>query len=169
MHYLDIIILIILAASAIEGGIHGFVYELFSLGGLLLGLFLGWKYFALFASYLTFSGLPEWLLNVIAFMLILIVVSAILRLIGGVLKKALHSTFMGGMDRVVGVVFGLVRGGVMVLLLTLVLLLTPLQQVLTREAPRTRLLKPSIHLIRPILDNLFEDHHPSRGHSSEAV
>ena len=169
MHYLDIIILIIIIASGVEGGIHGFVFELFSLAGLLLGLFLGWKYFAVAASYLQFSGLPGWLLNVVAFLLILIIVSAILRLIGGALKKVLHSTFVGWLDRVVGVAFGLVRGAVVVLLLTLVLLLTPLASVLTREAPRTRLLKPSIHLIRPVLDNLLKgDHHPS-GHSPDAV
>lgn len=169
MHYLDIIILIIIVASGVEGGIHGFVYELFSLGGLLLGLFLGWKYFTIAASYLQFSGLPVWLLNVVAFLLILIVVSAILRLIGGALKKVMHSTFMGWLDRLMGVVLGLVRGAVVVLLLTLVLLLTPLSSVLTREAPRTRLLKPSIHLIRPVLDNLIhEDRRPS-GHSPDAV
>jgi membrane protein required for colicin V production len=169
MHYLDIIILIIIVASAVEGGIHGFVYELFSLGGLLLGLFLAWKYFSLAALYLQFTGLPAWLLNVIAFMLILILVGAILRMIGGALKKALHSTFMGSMDRVVGVVFGLLRGVIVVLLLTLILLLTPLSSVLTREAPRTRLLKPSIHLIRPMLDTLMKEGPHFHGHSPDAV
>jgi membrane protein required for colicin V production len=169
MHYLDIIILIIIVASAVEGGIHGFVYELFSLGGLLLGLFLGWKYFSNAVAYLQFTGLPAWMLNVIAFMLILIIISAILRMIGGALKKALHSTFMGSMDRVVGVVFGLVRGAIVVLLMTLVLLLTPLAPVLTREAPRTRLLKPSIHLIRPMLDILMKETPHYQGHSPDAV
>lgn len=170
MHYLDIIILIIIVASAIEGGIHGFVYELFSLGGLLLGLFLAWRYFDQASAYLQFSGLPGWLLNIIAFMIILIAVSAILRLIGGAMKKALQATFMGPFDRVVGVVFGLVRGGIMVALLTLVLLLTPLREVMTREAPHTRLLKPTIHVIRPMLDALTrEDHHYPRGHNPDAV
>jgi membrane protein required for colicin V production len=169
MHYLDIIILIIIVASAVEGGIHGFVYELFSLAGLLLGLFLGWKYFALASSYLQFTGLPAWLLHVVAFLVILIIVSALLRLVGGALKKVLHATFVGWVDRLVGVVFGLVRGAVVVLLLTLILLLSPLSNVMIREAPRTRLMKPAIHTIRPLLDKLLDERHPYKGHSEEAV
>lgn len=165
MHYLDVIILIIILASGIEGGIHGFIYEICSLVGLVAGLVLGWRYFPLIAGYLQFMGLPDWILNVTSFLLILIVVSAILRMLGGVLRGVLHKVFMGWLDHAVGAVFGLVRGVALVLLITLILLLTPLSTVLTGEAPRTRILKYSVRIVAPFVNTLITD----QVHSPDAV
>lgn len=161
MHYLDIIILIIITASAVEGGIHGFVYEIFSLAGLLAGLFLAVKYFSLFASYLQFLNLAGWILNVVSFLVILILVSALFRLIGRLLKKSLSKIFMGWLDHAVGVLFGVGRGVVTVLLVTLILLLTPLQALLLHEAPETRFLQPSLQVVEPYYNLLIQEHKPS--------
>lgn len=161
MHYLDIIILIVIAASAVEGGIHGFVYEIFALAGLLIGLFLAVQYFSLLAAHLQFLNLAGWILNVIAFLLILIVVSALFRLVGRLLKKGLSKIFMGWLDHTVGVLFGIARGVVIILLITLVLLLTPLQSFLLHEAPKTRFLQPSVQVVEPYYNLLIQEHKPS--------
>jgi len=161
MHYLDIIILIIILASGVEGGIHGFVYELCSLIGILAGLFLGWRFFPVIAGYLQFLSVPDWILNVTSFLLILIVVSAILRMLGGVLRRALHKVFLGWLDHAVGAIFGLARGFVMVFLITLILLLTPLSDVLRAEASKTRFLKHSIQVVAPFLNTLIANRVPS--------
>ncbi len=161
MHYLDIIILIIIAASAVEGGIHGFVYEIFSLAGLLAGLLLAVKYFSLLASYLQFLTLAVWILNLISFLVILIVVSALFRLVGKLLKKGLSKIFMGWLDHTVGVLFGVARGIVIALLVTLILLFTPLQAMLLREAPKTRFLQPSVQVVKPYYNLLIQEHKPS--------
>jgi membrane protein required for colicin V production len=161
MHYLDIIILIIIAASAVEGGIHGFVFEIFSLAGLLVGLLLAVKYFSLLASYLQFLSLSGWILNVISFLVILILVSALFRLVGRLLKKGLSKIFMGWLDHTMGVLFGIARGVVIVLLITLILLLTPLQAVLLTEAPKTRFLQPSLQVVEPYYNLLIQEHKPS--------
>lgn len=157
MHYLDIIVLIIIAASGVEGGIHGLVYEVCSLIGLIAGLLLAWRYFPLVAGYLKVLSLPDWILNVTSFLLILIVVSAILRMLGGLLRGALRKVFAGWLDHTAGVAFGLIRGVALVLLITLLLLLTPLSTVLKTEAPRTRFLKHSLEIVAPFLNTLITD------------
>ena len=161
MHYLDVIILVIILASGVEGGIHGFVYELCSLIGILAGLFLGWRFFPVIAEYLKFLSVPDWILNVTSFLLILIVVSAILRMLGGVLRRTLHKVFLGWLDHAVGVVFGLARGFVLVLLITLLLMLTPLSDVLNAEASKTRFLKHSVQIVSPFLNTLITNRVPS--------
>jgi membrane protein required for colicin V production len=160
MHYLDIIILVIIAASAIEGGIHGFVFEVFSLSGLLAGIFLALRYFSWLAGYLHFLSLPDWVLNVIAFLVILIVISMIFRLVGSALRSTLKKIFMGWLDHGVGVAFGVARGAVMVVLITMMLMLTPLRQVLLREEPHTAILKQSMRVVNPLLKTLTQDRVP---------
>ena len=63
MHYLDIIILVIIIASAIEGGFHGFIYEVCSLVGIVAGFILAIQFFAEVAGFLDFIPIPLWLLK----------------------------------------------------------------------------------------------------------
>jgi membrane protein required for colicin V production len=161
MHYLDVIILVIILACGVEGGIRGFVYELCSLIGLLAGLVLGWRFFPVIAGYIKFLNLPDWILNITSFLLIMIVVSAILRMLGGVLRGALRKVFMGWLDHAMGVIFGLARGFVLVLLITLLLMLTPLSDVLNAEASKTRFLKHSVQIVSPFLNTLITNRIPS--------
>lgn len=161
MHYLDIVIVIIIVASAVEGGIQGFVYEVFSLLGLAAGLVLAIRYCHEWSAYLHFIGIADWLLSIITFLIIVIVVSAIFRMLGRWLRKLLSKVFMGWLDHFAGVLFGIVRGGVMVLLIVLLLLLSPLSQVIRREAPRTQFLKPAVELVKPFLKILTQDRYIS--------
>ncbi|RJP76211.1 MAG: CvpA family protein [Candidatus Zixiibacteriota bacterium] len=158
MHYLDIVILIIILISGVSGGLNGFVFEALALGGLALGIYLGLRYFSWLAYHLNFLGLPDWLLNIIAFLLILIVITIAFRLVGRLLKGTVAKAFLGWLDHAVGAIFGLVRGVAVVLLLIMLLLLTPLRQVLTEEAPRTTLLKPALQLVSPYLNLLLYEH-----------
>jgi len=160
MHYLDIIILIIVIASAVEGGFNGFVYAVCSLVGLVAGLFLAMEFCTELGPHLSFIPLPIWLLNAIAFLLILIVVNVIFRIVGKSLRGLLRKIFMGWLDRVAGVAFGLVRGAVMVLLITMILMLTPIGPVLVREAPGTRFMTPAIELVRPFIQVITGTHRP---------
>ncbi|TKJ41020.1 hypothetical protein CEE37_04975 [candidate division LCP-89 bacterium B3_LCP] len=154
MHYLDIIILIIVVASAIEGTVQGFVYEVCSLLGLIAGFFLAVEFFSLLAGHLGFIPIPDWLIKAIAFLLILVAANIIFRLVGKSLRLVLRKIFMGWLDRIAGAVFGLVRGIVIVLLITLILLFTPISSILEKEAPTTRFMTPSIETVQPFLKML---------------
>ncbi len=156
MHYIDIIILVIIIASAVEGGFHGFVYEVCSLFGLIAGFVLALQFFSEVAAYLTFIPLPLWILKIVSFLVILIATNVLFRLLGKGLRSLLRKIFMGWLDRIVGAVFGLIRGAFVVVLITMILLLTPLRSVLKKQAPDTDFLKPSIDLVKPLMEMLLD-------------
>lgn len=154
MHYLDIIILIIVIASMIEGGFQGFIYELFSLVGLIAGFILAIRFFEPVAGYLTFIPIPLWALKVLTFLLILIITNIIFRLIGKSLRLILRKVFMGWLDRFAGVAFGFARGIIIVLLITLIALLTPVSSVIYKEAPGTKLVSSALKVVQPFKEKL---------------
>ena len=154
MHYLDIIILIIIIASVIEGGFQGFIYELCSLLGLVAGFFLAVRFFTLLAEHLDFIPIPAWIVKVLAFLLILVVSNLIFRLVGKSLRAILRKIFMGWLDRLAGAVFGLARGVIIVLLITLIMLFTPISSVIVREAPNTKFMTPAIKIVQPFQEAL---------------
>ncbi len=156
MHYLDIIILIVIIASVVEGIVHGFVYEVCSLFGLIAGFFIAMKFFAVVAGHLGFIPFPLWILKVIAFLIILIGINIIFRIVGKSLRAILRKVFMGWLDRIAGGVFGLLRGVFVVLLITMIMLLTPLSSILREQAREAALLKPSIEMVRPFMNTLLD-------------
>ena len=154
MHYLDIIVLIIVIISAIEGGIQGLVYEVCSLIGLVAGFFLALEFFDTAAAYLGFIPLPGWVLKAISFFLILVAVNVIFRFLGKSLRIVLRKVFMGWLDRFAGVIFGLLRGTFIALLIIMILLLTPIGSVIISEAPNTKLIPPALQAVRPFIEYL---------------
>lgn len=154
MHYLDIIVLVILLASAVEGGLNGFIYSVCSLLGLAAGFFLALKFCTVLALHLDFIPLPDWVLHVSAFLIILIVVSLIFRLIGKGLRQLMRTLFMGWLDRAAGVLFGLVRGGILICLILMILLLTPMKSIIRREAPQTLFIGPALELVSPFMGTI---------------
>jgi membrane protein required for colicin V production len=161
MHYLDIIILVIIIASAIEGGFHGFIYEVCSLVGIIAGFVLAIQFFAEIAGFLDFIPIPLWLLKALSFLIILIATNILFRLMGKALREILRKIFMGWLDRIAGVIFGLVRGFLTVLVIILVLLISPISKIIQKEARETNLLQPSIELVKPFLGNLKGQSPPS--------
>ncbi len=156
MHYLDIIILVVIILSIVEGVVQGFIYETCSLLGLIAGFFLALEYSAPAAGILDFIPLTDWILRIIAFLIILIAVNMIFQLVGKFLRAVLRKVFMGWLDRLLGAVFGLVQGIAIVVFLVAILLLTPISQFLTEKAPETKLMAPAIELARPFIDILVE-------------
>jgi membrane protein required for colicin V production len=161
MHYIDIVILVIVIASAVEGAIQGFIYEICSLLGLIAGFFLALEFSATAAGYLSFIPLEDWILRIIAFLLILIAVNVILRLLGKSLRAILRKVFMGWMDRMLGALFGLLRGSAFVVFLVAILLLTPLQEYLLDQTVETSLLSPAVFLARFFLGLLIGNKPPA--------
>jgi membrane protein required for colicin V production len=156
VHYLDIIILVLIIASAVEGGFHGFVYEVFSLLGLIAGFFLAIQFHGFLAAQIDFIPIPLWLLKIVAFLLIVIASNIIFRLAGKSLRFLLRKVFMGWFDHAAGVIFGLVRGVIVVLVITLILMLTPVKSILSEAAAETRFMAPCIEAVKPFLDILPE-------------
>ena len=110
---LDWLLALLLAYSVIRAAFRGFVREAFALGGLIVGFLAAcWGYQAAakkLAGLISSQPLAQFL----AFLLIALGVMAIATLLGHVVKRTASAVGLGIFDRLLGALFGLVRGAVL--------------------------------------------------------
>ena len=115
MNLFDWALLVILAYSTIAAFLRGILLELFSLGGLIAGIFLAsWNY-GILAAFLgkvisPLVHLAPSTFNIISFLLIAIGVMIVCGIAGNMLRRTAHTIGLGFFDRLLGAFFGLARG-----------------------------------------------------------
>ena len=122
------------AVSTIAAFFRGIIKVLFSLAGLILGILVAaWNYVAL-ASRLHSLIRSTPAAQVVAFLLIAIGIMVVFSLLATVLRKAVSAVGLGLFDRIIGALFGCLRG---------VLLGVAVMMALTAFLPGTPWLKNS--------------------------
>ncbi len=105
--------------SAVHAAAQGFVFETFSLAGTVLGyLIAAWGY-RMVASSLTPYVKSDVVASGVGFLLIFVGVAILAGMVGRIVRWATHSVGMRSMDRVLGGLFGLVRGGLVVMVMVM--------------------------------------------------
>jgi membrane protein required for colicin V production len=104
MTWLDIVIGMVLLASAIWGLSSGMVKIIFSLGGVTLGVVVAGKYYSDMATSIFNSSSDE--AKVASFLIILLGITAVGFILGGLAKKALPKMLLGGWDKFWGMILG---------------------------------------------------------------
>ena len=118
MNAIDIAILVVLAVLLLKGLWLGLIQELCGLAGLGLGTVLAVRFHASLAESLpAWLSLPPWLASAACFMLLFLVTLLFFALLGLVLSRVLKLVFLGGFNRVLGGLFGLVQGVVVLALI----------------------------------------------------
>lgn len=127
MNSLDIGIIALCAVLAFLGLIHGFIRQVASWGGLILGLVVGWWYGAEAQNLLQFDFKGG---AIAAYLLVLLVVYVGVRLIGLIAEHWVRGTKLSGADRFLGMIAGLAKGALLSVLLVFFLAL-----LLPRDVP----------------------------------
>jgi membrane protein required for colicin V production len=126
MNWVDYSIVGIIGLSALISLVRGFVTEVLSLAVWVLSFWVAWTFFREVADQLTpWISLPSARLAV-AFGLLLVVCLIVGGLLNFLVGRLVDSTGLSGTDRLLGVLFGLVRGAVVVAVLVFLAGLTPL-------------------------------------------
>jgi membrane protein required for colicin V production len=116
MNVVDIAIVLLLLISAVFGYRSGLIQSVTSLVGLIAGIAIAsWNFPRLsdrLVPYLHSVPLSE----AAAFCLIALLVMVLAGLIGMVLKKLIHGIGLGWLDKICGLIFGVLRGGLLVVL-----------------------------------------------------
>jgi membrane protein required for colicin V production len=110
MNLFDCLLMAILAYSTIVAFVRGIILELFSLGGLIVGILLAaWNYnqVATLLSHLIATPATA---QVVAFLLIIICIMVLCTVLGKALNRTAHVIGLGFFDRLLGAVFGFARG-----------------------------------------------------------
>ena len=124
----DIIIIVIIALFVLHSAIKGFVSEVFSLAAVVLGLLFAILFFRRISLIINEYFLLEIILiaDIISFILLFLVVYAIIRFLGVIIKDIITKIKLTGLDRFLGFVYGLAKGMVFVYLLLFLISIQPL-------------------------------------------
>lgn len=109
MNWLDVVIIVVVAAGALGGLIVGLIAAAFSLVGIILGIFLAGRYYLALSQHLGFMP-SDGAAQVLAFVIILVGVMLVALLLAFVLRRFLSAIKLGWIDRLGGAVMGLVTG-----------------------------------------------------------
>jgi membrane protein required for colicin V production len=162
MGWVDMALLVVLAASVIVGIVRGLVFELMSLLGWLVAWMAAQWLAADVAPFIP-VGEPQSAMNHAAafaatFVLALIVWSLVARL----LRMLIHATPLSWPDRLLGAVFGLLRGVLVLLAVATVVGLTPLLKSNAWQASvGAHWLHAALHGLKPLLPESISKHLPA--------
>lgn len=110
MNGLDWAILGIMLLSVWLAAIHGFVLEVFSLAGTVIGFLLAaWSYWRMAPWFAPYVKSPA-IANLAAFLTVFCAVVIVSGIIARIIRKAIRAVGLRWVDRFLGGAFGLVRG-----------------------------------------------------------
>lgn len=119
----DIIVLVIVGVAAVGGFLRGFVQEILSLASWILAVFaVRFLHTDLYTAIEPYVGTQSGA-AVLAFVLLLLIPYAAMKLIAGRLGDKTRTSLLGPIDRVLGFGFGAIKGAIIVVLAFSVLVL----------------------------------------------
>jgi membrane protein required for colicin V production len=128
MNWVDLTILGIVAVSAIVGLARGLVRELFSLAMWAGAVLVAWAYFPKLQVYLEPWVAAGSVRMAVAFLILVLLVVIAGSLFGHLLVRLVERSGLTGTDRLLGGLFGTVRGGLIVAMSVFLAALTPMPE-----------------------------------------
>lgn len=128
IHWADVVILAIIGISALVSVFRGFLREVLSLMAWALAFWAAITFAPRVAPWLaSYVEVPS-IRFILAFAVLFVLTLLVVSLIGYFIVKLIGRTGLTGTDRMLGLLFGIARGGVIVLLLVLLAGLTRVPQ-----------------------------------------
>jgi membrane protein required for colicin V production len=118
---LDWVMVLIVLLSVLQAIAQGFFYEFFSLAGVIAGYLLAaWEYPRVAARYAQHVN-SQWAADIAGFFTIFVVVVVLAGIAGRIARWAVHGVGLRWFDRLLGAVFGFVRGAAICTVIVLAL------------------------------------------------
>jgi len=126
--WIDVVILALIALSAILSLFRGFVKEALALASWLVALWVSMTFYEDLAAWLAqWITLPSGQ-KIVAFAALFITVLLLGALVNYLASRLVSHTGLTGTDKLLGIIFGVARGGLIIAILVLLAGLTPVPQ-----------------------------------------
>ena len=140
----DYFVLVILLISALIGISRGLFKEVLALASWFIAAWVAYRYSDYLANeWLSTFQLEEMLRLGVSFLVLFVLTLIVCGLLGGLVQKLLLSAGLSLTDRFLGLIFGLIRGSLIVVIFATLAALTPLPQSIAWQKAITR---PAIEL-----------------------
>jgi membrane protein required for colicin V production len=157
----DWILLAVLCLSLLLGLWRGIVQELLSLVGWVAAFYLSQMYAPLAVTWLPMEGSSQMLRYAAGFVLMFVAVLVGTAMVSWLIKKLISAVGLGPLDRLLGSFFGLMRGVVILLTVTVFVGMTPMRETEGwREAQGAQWLQQFLHVLKPVLPADFGKYLP---------
>jgi len=161
MPALDWIFAGVLLFSLLLGLWRGLVHEVISLLGWIAAFVLAQWFAPAVAQHLPMAGATEVIRYAAAFVLVFIATVFACSLLAFVIKKLMTAVGLAPADRLLGAIFGLLRGVVILLAVTVVVGMTPLHTAdWWREATGPKVATAVVQGVKPVLPQEFGKYLP---------
>ena len=161
MPVLDWIFVGVLLASMLLGAWRGLVFEVLSLVSWVVALVLAQWFAADVGLRLPMSGASELVRYAAGFVVVFIATVMLGSLIATLLKKLMNAVGLRPVDRVLGAMFGVIRGTLLLLLATLLVSMTPMKSSATwQESLGVRVASVVLKTLKPVLPSDLEKYLP---------
>ena len=174
MNYIDIVLVLLLVFSAISGFRKGLIVELASLAALILGIWGAIEFSDVTSNFLVENfHLKSDHLNIISFIVTFVVIVILVHIVGSVVNKMVETVMLGFLNKLAGMVFGIVRAALILSIVLVVFdkidedveILSPKVKSESRMYEPIRNLAPSLF---PFID-FWDDSDTSKNHSNEVA
>ncbi len=157
----DWILLAVLGLSALLGVWRGLVHEVLSLVGWVAAFYVSQIYAPKAAAWLPMEGSSQMLRYAAGFVAVFVAVLVATVLVSWIVKQLVSAVGLGPLDRLLGSAFGLLRGLVILLAVTVVVGMTPLRESQAwQQAQGVPWLQQFLHVLKPVLPADFGKYLP---------
>ncbi len=164
MNLVDILIWAILLIFVVKGFMKGLIREVCSLLGLVVGSWAAFKYYSSLATFIKLHiHLPHFVSSVISFIIIFLTIGLLLFFLGRLLTVIFKIILLGGINRVGGVVFGLLQGSLVLCLLLYLGTTKPMPAKLKAQLERSKVAHPFILCANGLISGWESDREKSAG------
>jgi len=157
----DWILLAVLGLSLLLGMWRGIVQEVLSLAGWVAAFYVSQMYAPMAAAWLPMEGSSQMLRYAAGFVAVFVAVLVATVLVSWVVKKLVSAVGLGPLDRLLGSLFGLMRGVVILLAVTVFVGMTPMRETEAwKQAQGAQWLQQFLHVLKPVLPADFGKYLP---------
>ena len=175
MNWADYVVIAVLALSVLMGLWRGFISEVLALVWWALAFWVAWSFAPVLAEHFSESIATPSVRIILAYIVCFVAVLTAAAIVNFVLRKLIAGSGLSGTDRLLGMLFGFVRGWVLVVLLVFLCGFSPFSQddwwhesrlipsfervaaSVTQRLPESvaRYLQPAAELVRPVVGELI--------------